>query len=177
MTHPLSSEEQREPEMFGGHTESELRELVEKASAGPWRGCKDGECSCGMVWSIPGDFPVFTVRSSEDAQQYVGEAHTHMADQRADMVCASISEDTARANAKLIAAAVSSLPSLLDAAASLPAARERIWELEDLAAIIIANACLIPDPAMAGATDTYSVPLDDIEALRTLLQIQQEPRR
>ena len=31
---------------------------------------------------------------------------------------------------------------------------------------IAATATVIPDPAMDGTTDTYSVPLDDIEAAR-----------
>lgn len=35
--------------------------------------------------------------------------------------------------------------------------------------IIVANAQIIPDPQMNGATDTYSVPLDDIEAARSLI--------
>ena len=35
---------------------------------------------------------------------------------------------------------------------------------------IVANARIIPDPAMGGATDTYSVPLDDIEAAREIVR-------
>lgn len=34
---------------------------------------------------------------------------------------------------------------------------------------IAANAKIIPDPAMEGTTDTYSVPLDDIETARAVL--------
>ena len=37
-------------------------------------------------------------------------------------------------------------------------------QLRELLSIICTNAVLIPDPRMDGATDTYSVPLDDIEA-------------
>lgn len=39
----------------------------------------------------------------------------------------------------------------------------------ELLAVIVANAVLIPDPRMAGATDCYAVPLDDIEAAKTAL--------
>lgn len=35
--------------------------------------------------------------------------------------------------------------------------------------ILIANARLIPDPGMAGATDCYAVPMDDIEAARAAI--------
>lgn len=42
-------------------------------------------------------------------------------------------------------------------------------EMADLLAVIIANAKMIPDPAMAGQTDIYAVPLDDIEDARTIL--------
>jgi hypothetical protein len=40
----------------------------------------------------------------------------------------------------------------------------------DLLSIIVTNAVLVPDPQMRGTTDTYAVPLDDIEAARTLLR-------
>ena len=32
--------------------------VIIKHTPGPWEACHDGKCSCGMVWSIPGDFPV-----------------------------------------------------------------------------------------------------------------------
>ena len=38
--------------------------------------------------------------------------------------------------------------------------------LLDILRIIIANARLIHDPVMAGTTDIYAVPVDDIEATR-----------
>lgn len=43
-------------------------------------------------------------------------------------------------------------------------------KLIDIAWIILANATVIPDPAMKGSTDTYSVPLDDIDNLREILE-------
>lgn len=46
---------------------------------------------------------------------------------------------------------------------------KRHLEAKRVLEIIIANACLIPDPTMNGVTDTYSVPLDDIEAARIIV--------
>ena len=31
---------------------------------GPWQACHEGTCGCGMVWSIPGDFPVAAALST-----------------------------------------------------------------------------------------------------------------
>lgn len=39
----------------------------------------------------------------------------------------------------------------------------------ELLTIIVANAKMIPDPSMQGATDIYAVPLGDIEAAKFLL--------
>lgn len=58
------------------------------------------------------------------------------------------SEAEVQANARLIASA----PELLEALSN-----------------ILANARLIPDPSMQGATDVYAVPLDDIEAAVAVL--------
>lgn len=30
-------------------------------SPGPWKACRDGECSCGFIWSQPADHPVAKV--------------------------------------------------------------------------------------------------------------------
>jgi hypothetical protein len=35
---------------------------------------------------------------------------------------------------------------------------------------LLINAEVIPDPKMKGLTDTYSVPLDDIETLETVME-------
>jgi hypothetical protein len=40
----------------------------------------------------------------------------------------------------------------------------------DILRIIVANAVVISDPRMQGATDCYSIPLDDIEAAQALLE-------
>lgn len=42
-------------------------------------------------------------------------------------------------------------------------------EMYELLAVILANAEVIPDPRMGGATECYAVPLDDIEGIRALL--------
>ncbi len=42
-------------------------------------------------------------------------------------------------------------------------------ELAEALRVLVANAELAPDARMKGATDCYSVPLDDIEAARAVL--------
>ena len=39
-------------------------------SPGPWEACRDGECSCGFIWSIPADHPVAKVESGEWGDDY-----------------------------------------------------------------------------------------------------------
>ena len=76
-----------------------IRERVEKATEGPWRQCQaDGDdCQCGLVWSKPVDVPV--AKALNDSSR---------------SVVASVSEDAARANMKLIGHARSDIPFLLD---------------------------------------------------------------
>lgn len=40
----------------------------------------------------------------------------------------------------------------------------------EAAGIVVANSKMIPDPDMKGATDCYSVPLDDVVGLRETLR-------
>lgn len=42
-------------------------------------------------------------------------------------------------------------------------------KLQEVLSVIVANAEVIRDPRMNGATDCYAVPLDDIEAAKELL--------
>ena len=42
-------------------------------------------------------------------------------------------------------------------------------KMRELLSNIVMNASIIPDPAMAGKTDIYSVPTDDIEAAAEFL--------
>lgn len=36
----------------------------------PWRGCKEGDCSCGQIWSLPADCPVLTINSGPTGDKY-----------------------------------------------------------------------------------------------------------
>lgn len=77
----------------------------ERHTPGPWRACRNGDCTCGSVWSIPGDFPVCTVQGEP-----VAVVHQHMAD-APDLIYQSITPEMKAANGRLIAAA----PDLLGA--------------------------------------------------------------
>ena len=37
---------------------------------GPWTACRDGECSCGQVWSKPADRPVAMIETGEWGDTY-----------------------------------------------------------------------------------------------------------
>lgn len=76
---------------------------MSKFTPGPWEACnaQQGKCTCGQVWSIPGDFPVCTAR---EPRRPLAAAHQHMAD-APDMIYQSITPEECRANALLIAAA------------------------------------------------------------------------
>jgi hypothetical protein len=86
-----------------------LRELLAKATPGPWQACGRGEggCSCGLIFSITADIPV---------------AETQLHD---DEFCGCRPEIEGRkANAQLIAEAITALPTLL-------ADYERLRGMED----------------------------------------------
>lgn len=79
---------------------------------GPWKGCGAKECTCGIVWSIPGDFPVCTAVGHRVP---VAVVHEHMAD-APDIIYQSLTDRAVvMANARLIAAA----PDLLEAVKAL----------------------------------------------------------
>lgn len=48
---------------------------------------------------------------------------------------------------------------------------DALCALRDAAAILLTNAQMIADPSRGGATDCYSVPLDDVEALSAALSL------
>lgn len=75
-----------------------------KHSALPWNAChaREDKCTCGHVWSLPDDFPVFT-----RDHKCVGVAHTYMAD-TPDDIYASIDKYQAKANADFIELACNS---------------------------------------------------------------------
>ena len=72
-----------------------------KFTPGPWKECRNGDCTCGHVWSIPGDFPVCTVQVPREP---IAVAHENMAD-APDVIYQSITPEMCAANARLIAAA------------------------------------------------------------------------
>jgi hypothetical protein len=43
---------------------TDLREILAAATQGPWAACKEGACSCGIIWSIPHDHPVATAQET-----------------------------------------------------------------------------------------------------------------
>ena len=73
----------------------------------PWEGC-NAECSCGQVWSIPGDFPVCTATKTGCV------VHEHMAD-APDIIYQSISPELKQANAAFIVKAVNAHDELVAA--------------------------------------------------------------
>ena len=80
---------------------------------GPWKVCggQNGKCNCGIMWSIPGDFPICTVAGGSTFPTAV--AHKHMAD-APDMIYQTITDAERDANARLIAAAPDMLAALSD---------------------------------------------------------------
>lgn len=79
-------------------------------SAGPWRACKNGECSCMQVWG--NDHPVAIVTSGDWGDDYPAIRLTGNSslDQKAEaymeqITYGSVFPEVAQANARLIAAA------------------------------------------------------------------------
>lgn len=70
---------------------------------GPWKTCQNGNCTCGQVWSIPGDCPVFTVLL-DGRPQLVGLACNEWGDSP-DAIYGAVGKEQQTANARLIAAA------------------------------------------------------------------------
>lgn len=79
-----------------------IARYLDKGTKGPWRECRNGDCTCGIIWSIPGDFPVCT--SAGGSTFPVAVSHQHMAD-APDMIYASMSPEQCAANAALVAIA------------------------------------------------------------------------
>lgn len=107
---------------------------------GPWHECNNGRCSCGLVWSIPGDFPVCTV--SDDKRhnlQVIAVAHEHMAD-APDLIYQTLPREQCVANARLIAAApdmLAALRTMLNAIGNYPVTS--VDEAERIALAVLAK--------------------------------------
>ena len=95
----------------------EIEQRAEKATPGPWTGCKGsgkekGDCACGMVWAPATDNHVLT-------------AHDKWGD-GPDMIYGANGPDAMRANAKLSAHARADIPWLVAKVRDLSA------ELDDM---------------------------------------------
>ena len=91
--------------------------MKNKFTPGPWRSCKDSECSCRMIWSLPGDCPVFTAKDTGE-HSLIGLAHHKWGD-APDIIYGEISKEQQQANAKLIASAPTMLNALQEARTAL----------------------------------------------------------
>lgn len=70
---------------------------------GPWQACKEGACTCGQVWSLSGDMPVFYALE-DGKRQIVGLACNEWGD-APDLIYGAVGREQQVANARLIAAA------------------------------------------------------------------------
>ena len=101
-----------------------------RATEGPWKACRGGKCSCGLIWGADGETHVARAISGRDAGQ---EWHA------SDII---ISDAEHQANARLIASA----PSLRDALdALLFVAEANFSETDDIAqsALTAARSALL----------------------------------
>lgn len=69
---------------------------------GPWQACKEGACTCGQVWSLPGDMPVFYALQ-DGKRQIVGLACNEWGD-APDLIYGAVGREQQIANSRLIAA-------------------------------------------------------------------------
>lgn len=75
-----------------------------KHSPIPWKACKNGECSCGQIWCLPGDMPVYTVLP-DGKRQIMGLACNEWGD-APDMIYGAVGKEEQKANAAFIVEAV-----------------------------------------------------------------------
>jgi hypothetical protein len=81
-----------------------------KFTTGPWKTCHNGKCRCKQIWSETADHPVATIEAGEWGDTYPAISKEGKAVIES-IPYGEISEETAEANANLIAAA----PELLEA--------------------------------------------------------------
>jgi len=107
-------------------------DLAEKATAGPWNACHNGECSCKAVWFA--DHPVAEITSGEWGDSYPairhaeGDGHgmygTTVEAYLERITYGNVNKETAAANARLIAFARTALPLLAREVLRLHAERQ-----------------------------------------------------
>lgn len=102
----------------------EARKMLEGTSPGPWKGCKEGDCTCGQIWSITGDHPVAAVEYAEWGDTWFVAAPTEEdpeAVERRFSAYGSFPESERYANAKFIAWARNNVPEMIETITSLRA--------------------------------------------------------
>ncbi len=116
---------------------AELRLLLEAASPRPWNACKDGECTCGQIWTESGDHPVADVTRGVWGDTYPalraiesptsGMSGTAVEAYLERIEYGEVGPTIAAANAKLIVALVNEIEPLLNEVEML---RKKVVSLE-----------------------------------------------
>jgi hypothetical protein len=106
-------------------------------STPPWRACHNGECSCGLIWSVGDDEPIARVMC------------------RNELEFRDYSLVRVRANARLFAAAPEMYELLLDA--PRPQGDDRAWQRCRLALLARIDGT-VPEPPTEGPFLPLEVP-------------------
>lgn len=101
------------------YTDKEINAMLDKISETPWSACHNGECKCSQVWTKD-DHPVAIVTRGEWGDDYPsirltgGSLELKAEAYMEQITYGTVSNDTATANAKFIAAAPEIVKQLLD---------------------------------------------------------------
>jgi hypothetical protein len=113
------------------YTIKEINSMLDNISQAPWSACHDGECKCSQVWTKD-DHPVAIVTKGNWGDDYpsirlVGEELERKAEAYMEQInYGTVSNDTAIANTKFIAAAPEIVKQLLDKVNTLEAYIENL---------------------------------------------------